>query len=117
MGKRPRLLYEALQRLDGLMALGQSRADAKAQARAQGEHFWSFSDGKMHSYQTRATYQDMVMRFLRWCRANYGTKRLVDVDQRADELASASKLDETPTDFWVKPRKSARNPGIIHNAS
>lgn len=89
MGKRPGLLYEAIQRLDGLMALGQSRADAKAQARARGEHFWSFSDGKIHSYQTRATYQDMVMRFLRWCRATHGTKRLAEVDQRADELASA----------------------------
>ncbi|GHO76482.1 hypothetical protein KSD_42530 [Ktedonobacter sp. SOSP1-85] len=92
MGKRPGLLYEALQRLDGLMAIGQSRADAKAQARAQGEHFWSFSDGKMHSYQTRATYQDMVMRFLRWCRTTHGTKRLAEVDQRADELASAYVL-------------------------
>ncbi|GHO77229.1 hypothetical protein KSD_50000 [Ktedonobacter sp. SOSP1-85] len=86
MGKRPGLLYEALQRFDSLMALGQSRADAKAQAHARGERFWSFSDGKMHSYQTRATYQDMVMRFLRWCRATYGTKRLADVDQRAGRL-------------------------------
>ena len=89
MGKRPGLLYEALQRLDNLMALGQSRAEAKAQARAQGGHFWSFSDGKIHSYQTRATYQDIVMRFLRWCRATHGTKRLAEVDQRADELVSA----------------------------
>ena len=89
MGKRPGLLYEAQQRLDALMALGQSRAHAKARARLLGTYHWPFSDGKIHAYTTRTTYQNIVMRFLCWCRATHGIKRLHEIDQRADTLASA----------------------------
>ncbi|GHO77005.1 hypothetical protein KSD_47760 [Ktedonobacter sp. SOSP1-85] len=86
MGKRPGLIYEAIQRLNQLMAPGEKRSEAKAQARARGETFWSFSDGKMHAYQTRETYQALIMRFLHWCRDVHGLKRLAEVDARADEL-------------------------------
>src|SRR4051812_18055994 len=83
------MLYEALQRLDALMAIGEKRREAKAQAAARGEPTFPFSDGRIHSYHTRETYQDVVMRFLKWCRAHFGLNRLADIDVCADELVCA----------------------------
>jgi integrase len=83
------MLYEALERLDALMAIGEKRRAAKAQAAARGEATFPFSDGRIHSFQTRKTYQDAIMRFLRWCRASFGLNRLADIDVCAEELACA----------------------------
>ncbi|WP_236065201.1 tyrosine-type recombinase/integrase [Reticulibacter mediterranei] len=83
------MLYEALERLDALMAIGEKRREAKAQAAARGEATFAFSDQRIHSYQSRTTYQDVVMRFLRWCRASFGLNRLTDIDLCAEELTCA----------------------------
>jgi integrase len=82
------MLYEALERLDTLMAIGEKRAQAKAEAKRRGEPTFTFTDQRIHSYQTRTTYQDVIMRFLQWCRATYGLSRLETIDERADELSS-----------------------------
>jgi integrase len=88
MGKRAGLKYAALQRLDGLMADGQKRSEAKAQAALRGEDTFAFTDGKMHSFQTRTTYQQIIMRFLDWCRERYDIRDHDVLIQQADELAS-----------------------------
>jgi integrase len=88
MGKRPGMLYAALQRLDALMAVGEKRSEAKAAARRSGESLWTFTDGKIHSYQTRTNYQKHIMRFLQWCRDSHQINRLDQLDACADELAS-----------------------------
>lgn len=53
MGKRAGLKYTALKRLDRLMADGQKRSEAKAQAAVRSEATFAFTDSKMHSFQTR----------------------------------------------------------------
>lgn len=88
MGKHTGILYAALERLDALMAPGEKRSEAKAAARRAGETSWAFTDGKIHSYQTRTNYQKQVMRFIQWCRAEYHMTRLEQLDARADALAS-----------------------------
>jgi integrase len=88
MGKRPGFKYAALQRLDALMAIGEKRAEAKAEAQRQGASLFAFTDGKIHSFQTRQNYQQIVMRFLDWCRETHDVRDLARLDARADELAS-----------------------------
>jgi integrase len=83
------MLYEAVERLDALMAIGEKRGRAKAEARARGEQTFSFTDQRIHSFQTRSTYQDVIMRFLKWCRVHFGLNRLADIDVCADELSCA----------------------------
>ena len=87
-GKRKGILYEALQQLDRLMATGEKRSEAKAVARAHGESTFAFTDGKIHAFETRNTYQKVMMRFIHWCRDHYGIHRIEYLCERADELAS-----------------------------
>src|SRR5712692_3346794 len=70
------------------MAIGQSRRAAKLEARAAGEHTWTFSTGKMHSYTTRTVYQQHVLAFVNWTRAEHGVTHLADLDAQANELAT-----------------------------
>ena len=88
MGKRPGAKYAAVQRLNSLMAVGQKRSEAKAEAQARGESLFAFSDGKIHSFETRNNYQKIVMRFLDWCRDTHNVRDPAILDARADELAS-----------------------------
>ncbi len=87
MGKRPGLKYAAVQRLDALMAIGEKRAEAKAEAQRQGASLFAFTYGKIHSFQTRQNYQQIVMRFLDWGRETHQVRDLEKVDAHADELA------------------------------
>lgn len=80
------LLKEALERLDSLMAIGESRAQAKAHHRRAGKRTWSFSTGRISSYKTRSVYQEQVLTFLVWVRARYHLRHLQEVDAHADEL-------------------------------
>jgi integrase len=94
---RKSIIKEALDRLDGFMAIGESRGKAKDIAKVKGESTWGFTTGKIHSFQTRTVYQEHVLKFLNWVRTVYGIKRLEDLDARADDLASAylqKQLDE-----------------------
>lgn len=110
MPKRKSLIFEALERLDGLMAIGEKRSEAKAAAQARGESIFAFSDGRIHSYQTRSTYQATVMRFLHWCRDIHHLRRLDQVDARADELASAylvQRISEQKSAWTLQTDRSA----------
>lgn len=88
MGKRPGAKYAAVQRLNGLMADGQKRSEAKAEARARGEPLFAFTDGKIHAFESRTNYQAIVMRFIDWCRDEHDMRDLERIDAHADELAS-----------------------------
>jgi len=90
---RPSLIYAVLQRLDALMAIGESRHAAKHAIRvdyaARGEHApWTLSTGCIHSYATRAAYQEHVLHFVTWARTQQGVRTLADLDARAEELAA-----------------------------
>jgi integrase len=82
------IIRQALDRLDGRMAIGESRREAKQDLRAAGEHIWAFSTGKMHSYKTRTTYQEHILRFVNWSREIYQGKSLDQLDARSNELTS-----------------------------
>lgn len=83
---RKSLMRQALDRLDERMAIGESRRQAKQERRAAGERLWTFSTGKMHSYKTRTTYQEHVLRFVNWSRDIHQVKSLEQLDARAPEL-------------------------------
>lgn len=86
------VIYQSLKRLDGKMAIGDSRYKAKqaaqAEAAARGEACWPFTDYLIRSYKTRETYQGPILHFVSWARDTYGIKDLADLDPRADELVS-----------------------------
>lgn len=79
---RKSIIRQSLDRLDERMAIGESRRQAKQERRAAGEHFWTFSTGKIHSYKTRTTYQ---------------IKGLEQLDARANELVSIYLQQEIAT--------------------
>lgn len=85
---RKSLVKEIVERLDSLMAIGESRGKAKDEARAAGEQTWAFSTGKIHSFKTRQVYQEHTLRFGTWARDTYGIKQFAALEARADELAS-----------------------------
>src|SRR5579862_1906560 len=87
---RKSIVKEAVDRLEGKMAIGQSRGEAKKAAREEaGGHLWAFSTGRIHSFKTRTIYQQHIVRFVRWARATYQVKNLEQLDPRANELATA----------------------------
>ncbi len=88
MGKRKGLKYIAVQRFDELMADGQKRSEAKAEAYTRGESTFAFTDGKIHAFETRNNYQKIVMRFIDWCRDEHDVRDPDQFNVRADELAS-----------------------------
>jgi integrase len=91
-GHKKSIIKESLERLDRLMAVGESRFAAKQAARheaeAEGTPFWTYTSGRMHSHRTRQTYQQQVFLFVNWARAHAHLPHLADLDARADELAS-----------------------------
>ena len=42
----------------------------------------------IHSYKTRTTYQEHILRFVHWSRSTYAMKNLEQFDARANDLAS-----------------------------
>jgi len=89
MGSRKSIIREAIERLDSLMAIGQSRFQAKqAQRAASAEAGWTVSTGKIHSHTTRTVYQQHILAFINWARTTHGITRLAWLDERADELVT-----------------------------
>src|SRR5947199_8806818 len=89
MGSRKSIIREAIERLDSLMAIGQSRFQAKQAQRATSpEAGWTISTGKIHSHTTRRVYQQHVLAFINWARTNHGITRLAWLDERAGELVT-----------------------------
>src|ERR1700730_19474778 len=89
MGSRKSIIREAIERLDTLMAIGQSRFQAKqAQRAASPDGGWTVSTGKIHSHTTRKVYQQHVLAFINWARTNHGITRLEWLDEPADDLVT-----------------------------
>jgi integrase len=89
MGSRKSIIREAIERLDGMMAIGESRFQAKQARRAASpEACWTVSTGKMHSHTTRRVYQQHVLAFINWARTCHGITRLERLDERADDLVT-----------------------------
>ncbi len=94
MGNRKGMIYAALERFDGLMAIGESRHAAKIATRAaSGTNAWTVSTGKIHSHTTRKVYQQHTFAFLNWARTVHRITRLEQVDERVDELATLYLTD------------------------
>jgi integrase len=111
---RKSLIREALERLDGKMATGQSRYAAKRVAQrtaaSHGETLWTVSTGKIHSHQTRRTYQQQVLAFVNWARDTHGILNLQTLDERADELASCyleSQIQAGKSPWTLQTARSA----------
>jgi integrase len=89
MGSRKSIIREAIERLDTLMAIGQSRFQAKqAQRAASAEAGWTISTGKIHSHTTRKVYQQHILAFINWARTTHGITHLAWLEERADELVT-----------------------------
>ena len=111
MGSRKSIIREAIERLDGLMAIGESRFQAKQAKRvAFAEAGWTVSTGRIHSHTTRKVYQQHIMAFINWARTNHGITRLASLDQRADELATQYLTEHVVTDrsaYTVQTERAA----------
>lgn len=89
MGNRPGLGYFYHQRLNSLMAIGESRHHAKNVIReASMEKRWNVSTGKIHSYTTRKVYEQQIMAYLDWVKQTHHVSNHVVVDAHADEWVS-----------------------------
>src|SRR5256885_13767190 len=88
MSRRPGPKYAMLKRLESLMAIGESRRQAKDAARLRGEPPMPFTTGKIHSFETRSNYQRIAMRFIDWVRQSSGLHSLDEIDVHANELAT-----------------------------
>lgn len=112
---RKSIIRETLERLDRLMAVGESRFAAKQAARREAEarqepFVWTYSSGKMHSHRTRQTYQQQVLLFVNWARAHAHLPALADLDARADELASqylAEQITAGKSPYTLRTIRSA----------
>lgn len=107
---RKSIVKEVIDRLDEKMAIGQSRRKAKQAARASGEHVWTYSTERIHSFKTRGIYQGHLVRFARWARATHQIKNLAELDARASELASAymqQRLAEGKSPYTLQAERAA----------
>jgi integrase len=107
---RRSIVKEVIDRLDEKMAIGQSRRKAKPAARASGEHVWTYSTERIHSFKTRGVYQGHLVRFARWAHATHQIKNLEELDTRASELASAymqQRLDEGKSPYTLQAERAA----------
>lgn len=111
---RKSIIWQTIERLDGLMAIGDSRNEAKKEARAEaktrGEHIWSYSTGRIHAHKTRITYQEHILRFVNWARARYQIINLEQLDTRANELATLylqQEMDAQKSPYTLQVERSA----------
>jgi integrase len=107
---RKSVIREVVERLDSLMAIGESRGEAKKVARKAGEKIWAFSTGRIHSFKTRQVYQEHSIRFVRWVRATHGIKQFAELEAHAEEMASAylcKQLAERKSAFTLQTIRAA----------
>ncbi len=89
MGKQLSLRYFYMKRLDSLMAVGESRHQAKQAIRESSEEKrWSVSTGKIYSHTTRRVYQQQILAFADWVKMTYQVSNPAVVDTNADAWAS-----------------------------
>lgn len=107
---RKSIVKEALDRLDGLMAIHHSRREAKQAIRQEQGATWSISTGRIHSFKTRSSYQEHVVRFIRWARETHHTISLEQLDLRANDLATAylqQRLAESKSPYTLQAERAA----------
>src|SRR6266567_4060324 len=85
---RKSIVREALDRLDSKMAIGQSRREAKQAIREEQGRTWSVSTGKIHAFKTRGSYQEHIVRFVKWARETHHTISLAQLDPHANDLVT-----------------------------
>lgn len=120
MGARRSIIRQVLDRFDALMAIGESRHLAKVVAyhTAAGvgsQRRWSMSDGRIHSFGTRKTYQAAVLRLVTayrddCTRRGQTVRALTDLDAQADELVVqylAARVAEGKSAWTLKMERSA----------
>lgn len=111
MGSRKSIIREAIERLDSLMAIGESRFQAKqAQRAASPDSGWTVSTGRIHSHTTRKVYQQQILAFINWARAQHGITRLAWLEERADELLTqylAAHVAAGRSAYTVQTERSA----------
>ncbi len=111
MGKRRSIIRQTLDRFDELMAIGESRHQAKLAAHATGNRAWSVSDGRIHAFRTRKTYQAVVLRLIT-LNAQQGRhfRYLAELDAQADDLVArylTKRLAEGKSAWTLKMERSA----------
>jgi integrase len=107
---RKSIVKEAVDRLDGMMAIRESRGKAKEIAKAVGISTWAFSTGRIHSFKTRTTYQQHVVRFVRWARSTHQVKNLAQLDPQAEALATEwleQQLVEQKSPYTLQAERAA----------
>ncbi len=70
------------------MAIGESRYAAKVAAHKTDPSIWSVTTEHIHSHTTRADYQQHVLAFVNWARAQQGIRTLEQLDPQASTLAT-----------------------------
>ncbi len=107
---RKSIVRQALDRLDDKMAIHQSRREAKQAIREEQGATWSVSTGRIHSFKTRSSYQEHVVRFIKWARETHHTISLEQLDPRAGELATAylqQRLAESKSPYTLQAERAA----------
>ncbi len=107
---RKSIVREALDRLDDKMAIGHSRREAKIAMREESGPAWSVSTGQIHSFKTRGTYQEHIIRFVKWARATHHLIRLSQLDLCANDLATAylqQRLTDGKSPYTLQAERAA----------
>jgi integrase len=99
-----------LDRLDSLMAIGQSRREAKQAIREESGRAWSVSTGRIHSCKTRSSYQEYTIRFVKWARSTHQVLSLAQLDPRAEAFATQylqQRLAESKSPYTLQAERAA----------
>jgi len=107
---RKSIVKEALDRLDEKMAIRQSRREAKQARREEQGTTWSVSTGGIHSFKTRSSYQEHIVRFIKWAREIHHVISLEQLDPRAGELATVylqQRLSEHKSAYTLQSERAA----------
>src|SRR5260370_15640148 len=107
---RKSIVRQALDSLDTKMAIGQWRREEKQDIREEQGTSWSVSTGKIHAFKTRGSYQEHIVRFVRWAREIHHIINLEQLDRRAGELTTAylqQQLTESKSPYTLQAERAA----------
>jgi integrase len=92
------------------MAINYSRRKAKQAIREESGQAWSVSTGRIHSFKTRSSYQEHVVRFIKWARETHHTITLEQLDPCANHLATEylqQRLAESKSPYTLQAERAA----------
>ena len=107
---RKSIVREALDRLDEKMAIGHSRREAKIAIREESGQVWSVSTEMIHSFKTRSSYQEHVVRFVKWARETHHIISLPQLDPCANDLATEylqQRLTDGKSSYTLQAERAA----------